>query len=300
MRLIGQLQDRTHADRFRDFLYAKGIESRVDPGKVGDWEIWILNDHHLDEAATLLERFVRVPDDPSFAQSAQEGARRREQDTRETEPRRARVVEARTMFYQAPIGLGFLTIILIAISVLVTLSTGLGANEQRLQPLSITKYAVDGGHLHWQSGFPEIRQGQIWRLFTPIFIHFGVMHILFNMLWLRDLGSMIEARKGTWTLLVLVLVISATSNLGQYWASGPSFGGMSGVVYGLLGYVWMQGRYNPSGGLALHRQTVAMMIIWFFLCLFQIIPHVANAAHGVGLGVGIAWGFIAAKLATRR
>ena len=293
MRLIGHLPDRTRADRFSDLLYSRDIESRVDPGKNRDLEIWVLDDHRIDEAAALLERFSQAPDDPSFAESAHEGARRRARDAKEAVPKRARVVEARTMFYQTPVGQGFLTLALIGISVLVTVLMQTANGSQIVQLLSI----APPGSL---SGLADIRHGQIWRLFTPMFLHFGIIHILFNMLWLRDLGSMIEARRGTWTLLAMVLVIAAASNLGQYWASGPNFGGMSGVVYGLLGYVWMQGRYNPSGGLALHPQTVTMMIIWFFLCLFHIIPNVANAAHGVGLAVGIAWGFIAAKLATRR
>jgi membrane associated rhomboid family serine protease len=36
--------------------------------------------------------------------------------------------------------------------------------------------------------------------------------------------------------------------------------------------------------------TVAMMLVWFFLCLFGLIGRVANGAHGVGLVMGIIWG----------
>ena len=117
-----------------------------------------------------------------------------------------------------------------------------------------------------------------------------------NGLWLRDLGSMIEARKTSWLLLVMILVLAGTSNVAQYMVSGPNFGGMSGVVYGLLGYVWMQGRFNPASKLSLHPQTVTFMIVWFFLCLFGLVGHVANTAHAVGLGVGVAWGFLGAQL----
>jgi GlpG protein len=185
---------------------------------------------------------------------------------------------------------------LIGISAVAAILTGLGENDRLVQFLSITRYSIQGHTVRWEAGFPEIRQGQIWRLFTPMFVHFGLLHILFNMLWLRDLGSMIEARKSTWLLLVLVLVIAAVSNVAQYVHKGPSFGGMSGVVYGLLGYIWMQGKFKPSSGLSLHTQTVTMMIIWFFLCLSGMMGPIANTAHAVGAVVGIAWGFLTARL----
>ena len=84
--------------------------------------------------------------------------------------------------------------------------------------------------------------------------------------WLRDLGSMIEERQSTRRLALLVFTISAASNLAQYLVSGPRFGGMSGVVYGLLGYIWIRGKFDPSSGLFLHPTTVQMMLIWFVLC----------------------------------
>jgi GlpG protein len=132
----------------------------------------------------------------------------------------------------------------------------------------------------------------VWRLITPIFIHFDPIHILFNMLWLRDLGSMIEGRQSSWRLAVLVLVIAVCSDLAQYFVDGPVFGGMSGVVYGLLGYIWMRGKFDPGSGLYLHPSTVTMMIIWFFACFTPLIPHVANGTHAAGLIVGLAWGYL--------
>jgi membrane associated rhomboid family serine protease len=43
-----------------------------------------------------------------------------------------------------------------------------------------------------------------------------------------------------------------------------------------------------------------MMIIWFLVCIVGLVGNVANAAHGVGFAVGIIWGFISAKIATRK
>ena len=99
---------------------------------------------------------------------------------------------------------------------------------------------------------------------------------------------------------LLVVVIGVTSNLGQnYWA-GPFFCGMSGVVYGLLGYVWMKSKFDPATGVFLHPNTVAMMLIWFVLCLGRVIPNVANGAHAVGLGLGVLWGFLGCLPAIRK
>jgi GlpG protein len=179
----------------------------------------------------------------------------------------------------------------------VTLFTNLGADERFVQILSITRYWHEGQYFQPSVALAEIRHGQIWRLFTPMFLHFSVLHIFFNMLWLRDLGSMIEARRSSWRLLLLVLVLAGTSNLAQYWWDGPQFGGMSGVVYGLLGYVWMQGKFNPASRLALQPQTVTLMIVWFLLCFTGLVGNIANTAHAVGFGVGIAWGYLAARVA---
>jgi GlpG protein len=135
-------------------------------------------------------------------------------------------------------------------------------------------------------------QGQVWRLITPIFIHFGVIHILFNMLWLFDLGGVIERMQGSRRLGVLVGITGVVGNMAQFWWSGPDFGGMSGVIYGLLGYVWIQGRINPRAGLILHQQIAIMMLAWFVLCWTGLIGSVANMAHTMGLVSGLILGWM--------
>jgi GlpG protein len=144
-----------------------------------------------------------------------------------------------------------------------------------------------------EMGFlPEVRQGQVWRLITPIFIHWNLLHLLFNMLCLKDFGSMIEARQGSVKLLLMVVVIGVASNLGQTWVSGPQFGGISGVLYGLFGFIWMRGRLDPASGLHLSSTNIVAMVAWFFLCLFGFIGNIANTAHGVGLVMGMVWGAV--------
>jgi len=294
MRQIGQLQDESQAKRFSDFLYGEGIESHVEVGAPETWEIWVVEDEDVEPARQRLEQFVANPDDPRFRTVARTAARQRQQDRKARIGKRTRTIDGRLIFYSPPVGVGLLTIVLIALSVGVTLLTNFGSLSNRFTPpLLISQYVPGPG----SPVLEEIRHGQLWRLFTPMFLHFGILHLLFNMLWLRDLGSMVEARKSPWLLLALVLVLAGVSDVAQYLVSGPVFGGMSGVVYGLLGYVWMQGKFNPASRLSLEPQTVTFMIIWFFVCLFGLVGHVANTAHAVGLGLGITWGFIAARVA---
>ena len=141
--------------------------------------------------------------------------------------------------------------------------------------------------------FGDVLSGEVWRIITPIFIHFGILHLLFNMMWLWDMGRALEVLKGRLFLGLFVAVTGIASNLAQYVITqSPNFGGMSGVVYALLGYIWMQGRFNRASGLALHQSTVVMMIGWFVLCWTGLLGPIANWAHTGGLLIGMAWGFL--------
>ena len=129
-------------------------------------------------------------------------------------------------------------------------------------------------------------------MITPIFVHFGPVHILFNMLWMFDLGGVIERTQGSPRLGVLVGITAVVGNLAQFWWAGPDFGGMSGVIYGLLGYVWIQSQLNPRSGLVLHQVVVIMMLAWFVLCWLGVIGSVANMAHTMGLISGVVLGWL--------
>lgn len=141
---------------------------------------------------------------------------------------------------------------------------------------------------------------QPWRLITPAFLHFGLIHIAFNMLWLFMLGKPIERYFGSIRLLLLVLITGLSGNLSEFMVSGPRFGGMSGVVYGLLGYIWMFSLLQPRGPLRMPMSIVVQMLIWFVLCWTVFKDHIANYAHTAGLLSGIILGVIDGKTQVRR
>lgn len=296
MRHIGSLPTEPDARRFSDYLYAQGLDNKIETAanaanQSADWQIWVYAEEQISQAQAFLDEYRQAPAAPQFREIAATAQQKRKQAQQDLNAYRKRILTKQQIFPQFD-RLGVLTVILIGLSVAVAVVLKLGADFTFARYLFISEYL--------KAGLPEIWHGQIWRLVTPIFIHFGIMHIFFNMLWLRDLGSMIEQRQSSWTLAALVLVIAVASNVGQFLVSGPLFGGMSGVVYGLFGYIWMRGKYDFSSNLFVHPQTVTMMIIWFVVCLVGLVGNVANTAHGVGFAIGMAWGFISAKIATRK
>jgi GlpG protein len=293
MRIIGHLQEESPARIFGDYLLVQGMENQVEhdtADAAGPWSVWVMDEDRLGEASRLLEEFRRNPNDPRYQKEAHGAASIRASKEQEQEAYRKKMISRRHLFRPVTgYGFGRLTFSLIAISALVFLISKGGRDSESIRWLFISEYVSGPGP------FSEVLKGQVWRLFTPIFIHYGIMHVFFNMLWLRDLGSMIEARQSTAKLALLVAVLAIISNSLQYLTSGPSFGGMSGVVYGLLGYIWIRGRYDPASGLFVQQSTVVMMLIWFFACFTGLLGSVANMAHLGGLVAGCAWGYIASQ-----
>ena len=129
--------------------------------------------------------------------------------------------------------------------------------------------------------------GQYWRLVTPIFLHFGWVHLVFNMLWLWELGRRLERQFGAVHLLSVVFFIAVLSNLYQA-ASTPYafFGGMSGVIYGLLGYCGVFNLINPHKAFVLPPSVYILMLLSLvigWLGLFEFLARMANTAHLSGL-----------------
>ena len=136
--------------------------------------------------------------------------------------------------------------------------------------------------------------GEVWRLFTPVFLHFGLLHITFNALWVWELGRRIELQQGGARLLLLTVALGVASNLAQVWYTpGQLFGGMSGVIYGYLGYLVVWQRVAPVPAFALPPGVVVFMLAWLLICMAGFtewlgLGAIANAAHVGGLLAGVA------------
>jgi GlpG protein len=300
MRLIGHLPNETSASTFSDYLYVQGIANEVESEKDG-WAVWIHSEDEWLKAKEMLAAFLGNPTDPKYRKQAAQARHRRVEAAEEEEKAADRILDRSKVFRATmPYGVGPLTCVLIGLSLTVQFLSVAGYEERILEELYMTAITVSGIKAQWLHGLPEISQGEFWRLFTPVLVHGGWLHLLLNMMALLDLGSMIEGRQSTGLLGLLVVVLAVASNFGQYLLFDAYFCGMSGVVYGLLGYVWVKSKLDPGAGLVLHAHTVAIMLVWFFLCFTPVVPNAANGAHAVGFGLGIVWGFLSSLPTMKR
>ena len=307
MRKIGTVENEEAARRFVGFLVASEISAHADVADDGQILIWVEDEDRLEDARASLLAFQEDPHAPRFLAASKEADRKLREKHAADAAFKRKIHDRKRISRNAWIQAVPVTRLLILASVLATMFGGLGSGAPLTQWLSITAYNIVDGHLTYLRGLPEIWHGQLWRLFTPMFLHasmvaggLGLLHIIFNMLWLMDLGGMIERVQGGRRLLLKVLAFSGISNLCQYAVAGPAFGGMSGVVFGLLGYCWVRGRQDLTSGLFVSPQTMFMMVFWFFLGFSGAMPQMANAAHGGGLAAGVLWGYVSATWVNRR
>ena len=142
-----------------------------------------------------------------------------------------------------------------------------------------------------------------WRLFTPVLPHIDVFHLFFNLYWLYVFGGKVETVFGSYKTTAIYLLLGIGSSLAQYslFRSGV---GLSGIGYGLFGFLWVLSRNDLRFSNAINHQVVQLFIGWFILCVVLSIAdvwQVGNVAHGAGavLGCVLGWCVVARASNTR-
>tara|TARA_Y200000002_G_scaffold128117_1_gene105624 strand:- start:371 stop:1249 length:879 start_codon:yes stop_codon:yes gene_type:complete len=287
MRSIATFTEEKMALRFWNYLQAIEIESNLEEDENNEeWLVWVLDEEKFALALQAHQEFLDSPDDSKFTISKKNKTDDNQTKEESTGKSRFKNYNLRDSWLKQNKSPGMISLALIITSVAVYLLSGMGKNTEIVSAFLISEKA--------NGSLSEISSGQVWRIITPIFLHFGALHIIFNMLWLHELGGQIEKRKGAGFISLFILVTAIVSNLTQFKFGGPMFGGMSGVVYGLLGYVWIKSRFDPGDGLYISQNTALFMLAWFFLCFANVFPGVANWAHAGGLVTGAVWGYISA------
>lgn len=270
---IKQLRGSTDLAGFSTWLEQQGVShsiTREDDAQV----LWLEHPEHTEPVLAALAQYVERP-----------------------EVRRAVGESNRSPVFvggrwQPSPGHAPVVMAILIVAAIVAWVTGLGTENS-----SAWLTFVDPREYSWQTldarlaaMADTLASGQVWRLISPDFLHFSWSHIIFNAVMLWFLGSQVEWFDGRNRFLVLFLVTSVLSNTLQYLASGPLFGGLSGVVYGVLGYCWLSQQRRPRFQFppALVIFALGWMLIGFTpLPELLGIGRMANEAHLGGFIAGL-------------
>ena len=188
---------------------------------------------------------------------------------------------------------------LIAFACLVSFYSSFGSKLNLIEPIFFNKFQISFNQIQFydfQTTF--LLSNEWWRLVTPMFIHFSPTHLIFNSLWIYILGREIEQLDGKIIFIFLILFTSVSSNYFQYSFSGPSlFGGLSGVVYGLLGYCFVSETFLRINKFSFPPAIYIFMFVWLLIGFTGFLDllgfgKIANFAHLGGLLSGILSGYI--------
>ena len=302
MRVIGNFSDASLAHQFAAFLIRKGIENHIEVVDEVSY-IWVENEDELEAARAFFLAFEAgeaVPIPPP--------------------PPKLKVLKRVDRGQKIPLHhVAFVTKLVIFLCIVIFGLSGLEQVAQKTELTTIRKwllFEIPMHHPYWEGiydqlashrfwGAPlfvQIREGEIWRLITPVFLHADFLHIAFNMLWLWSLGKEVEKRLGIFRYIVLMLIAALISNVAQYLMSGPFFMGYSGVIAGLAGFIYIRQKEAPWEGYPIHPSTflflaififglAALQSISFFASFFgwgQFNVSIGNTAHIVGAFTGMA------------
>jgi len=290
MRLLGKIVELGQATLLAEYLGVQGIVVTVEPETDGA-AIWVRDEDHVARARQEFRRFVDNPLDPVY-EAALLRARERQSEgltvpppaglkavtsgpsaaatSVASEKQAEKPVPLPAALLRSPIKRAPFTLVLIALSLLVALM--ITFNQDPSSPVNRGLAFWDPVHQtteQWDrnKGWIDITgRGQIWRLITPAFLHRLSGLLAFNLFWLFFLGSLVESRHGTLRMATVVLAAAIAGNVGEFmFGQHVFFGGMSGVVFGLFGYAYVNTMMNPDSKVRIPREVIAVMIVWLVL-----------------------------------
>lgn len=267
------LPDHADTSALRQALWRYRIGHRITNEADGQL-LWIADPRQLEALKALVERWQQG--EPLVLQQAAQRSRS--------------MTNSLASLKQVPV-----TALMIVISLVVFALIGV-FGDQLIVTLTIVPIGISGGELVFGNLAQTLTSGQVWRLLSPAFLHFGWMHLIFNLMWVWYFGRQIEALQGSRTMLLLLIVAGISANVAQYATGTVLFGGMSGVVYALLAHVWLMSRRVPQSGFFVPQMLVVFMLGWMVFTMTDMagsvgFGNVANEAHLGGLLVGLVTGW---------
>ena len=291
MRQIGSLDSETLAQRFVDFLKTIDVSAQVDEDD-GKWVIWVRDENQLELAREEIEKFQADSEAEQYRQAGQRASEIRAAEIQKRMAVKKNLHQVRgnwsgPISKRAPVVM-WLMVACIAAGVFSAKfwdwSAAPSLVDSTLKFANIYDAQWDG------TPFYSVLRGQIWRIVTPIFLHGGIPHIGMNLYMLYVFGTRIEPKIGSPGFLALVLATAILPNLMQATFTGPNFVGISGVVYGLIGYMLVR----RKDGYHISQFLLIIVGVFFVIDFLNLAPgrHVAVWAHAGGFAVGALYGYL--------
>lgn len=258
---------------FCDYLKTQQIQTQIE--KSADGYVICCQSDKYDFAQQEFEEFIHQPNQAKYQQAAWKNG-----DVTEVNSSFPTLMSSfKSQFLSHA---GIVTLLVFCVCWLVFIASNLGWGNAVFQHL----------HFYPQLSLDAVLQAPH-RLLGPAFFHFSWLHVVFNTMWWWQLGGSIEQVIGKFSLFTVLIVSALVSNVGQFMVDGPNFGGLSGVVYALVGYVWWMGWLMPEKGLSLSKPIIGFMLFWLLLGYTSLMPiNVANTAHLLGLVSGCTLAFL--------
>lgn len=260
------------AQAFIDYMASRDIDIKMMPEGGGQFALWLTEAEHQVEAEAELKQFLANPAQQKYQAASWDMAETRTNRFHYGSPSMLAMIKAKA---------GPVTLTLMMLCMVIFSLQQLGAGQAVFAALHFPAFAG--------------QEWQLWRWISHALLHFSVLHIAFNLLWWWQLGGDIERRLGSTKVIQLFVVSAALSGAGQYWVEGANFGGLSGVVYALVGYLWMLGYKAPQLGLSMPKPVIGFMLVWLVLGFVQPFMAIANTAHLAGLVAGVVIGLLDAS-----
>ena len=146
----------------------------------------------------------------------------------------------------------------------------------------------------------DVWDGRYYQLFTAIFLHSdfrgaGLMHIVFNMMWLYQLGPILEHTMGRSRYLGFIIASAFIGSCAEMAVSGNVGIGFSGIVYAMFGLTWGGRGFHPVWDAVANDANKRTFIGWGLLCLVLTVANYLRIANGAHFG-GLLFGFCVGKL----
>lgn len=263
------------AQAFVDYMATQGIILTIQQHEQSD--IWLANDSQESRVRAELEQFLANPGDSRYLAASWNTGHTGSGLRYQRYPFLATITQKAGPF----------TMVIMAACVLVFI---------------LMQAVGDRAVMVWLAWpYKDSLHYELWRYFSHALMHFSILHITFNLLWWWYLGGPVEKRLGSSKLITLTLVSALLSGFVQYKFGGPLFGGLSGVVYALMGYVWLRGERDPESGIYMQRGLMVFAVLWIVIGFFDVLGmSIANAAHISGLVVGLAMALVDTMHARKR